>query len=187
MGQMNPLAAFQENPEKTTFQNQEAGERILLLLRQHAVVNLPWVLLALLGLLAPLVLLYFFNLLQLPLNQVIPAAFQPLVVVVYYLLLLAWAHLSFLRWYFNVYIVTDRRIVDLDYWGFLFFRLSAATLTHVEDVTYTVRGGWGVLFNYGDVFIQTAGTETNFDFTRVPQPAKVAHLIMELVKKGDQT
>lgn len=183
---MNSFSSFQENPEKTTFQNQEAGERILLLLRQHPVVNLSWATLSLLGLVVPFVLLYLFNLLQLPLNRVLPPAFQPLVVVVYYMILLAWAHLSFLNWYFNVYIVTDRRIVDLDYWGFLFFRLSTTTLAHVEDVTYTVRGGWGVFFNYGNLYIQTAGTETNFDFTCVPQPAKVAHVIMELVKRGDR-
>lgn len=182
---MTALASFQENPGNTRFQNQEEGEPILLLLRQHPIVNLSWMLPALLGLILPFVLIYFFKLLQLPLAQVLPPVFQPLVAAVYYLFLLAWTHLSFLSWYFNVYIVTDRRIVDLDYWGFLFFRLSTATITHIEDVTYTVRGGWGILFNYGDVFIQTAGTETNFDFLNVPCPAKVAQVIMTLVEKGE--
>lgn len=180
-----PLSAYQESPKRTVFQNQEEGEQIILLLRQHPIVNLSWVTLSFLGVILPLVVSFLFDFLKVPLGEVLPVAFQPLIVTTYYMMLLAWAHLSFLSWYFNVYLVTNRRVVDLDYWGFLFFRFSAATIAHIEDVTYTVRGGWGVFFNYGDLYIQTAGTEANFDFLRVPQPAKVSHVIMTLVKGGD--
>lgn len=177
------FSAYQENPKNTTFQNQEEGEKVLLLLREHPIVNLSWLVPSLFGLAAPPALIYLFGLLSISVDKILPPAFQPLAAAVYYIFLLSWVHLSFLRWFFNVYLVTDRRVVDLDYWGFLFFRLSAAAIAQIEDVTYTVRGGWGVFFNYGDLYIQTAGTETNFDFHKVPHPAKVAHVIMGLIRR----
>jgi len=175
--------SFTHHPKGVCLKNQEEGEEILLLLRQHPITNLSWIVVSVLALILPIIISYLFFQFNLSLDLLIPAVFQPLFFVTYYMLILAFIHLSFMSWYFNAYIVTNHRIIDLDYWGFLFFHVSATTIDHVEDVTYSVKGGLGFLFNFGDVFIQTAGAETNFDFLRVPDPSKVANTIMTLVKE----
>ena len=41
------------------------------------------------------------------------------------------------------------------------------------------------IFNYGDVFIQTAAEVSEFDFLAVPNPDKVAKIIEDLITKDD--
>ena len=87
-----------------------------------------------------------------------------------------------MRWFFNVYIVTDHRIFDLDYHSFLFFNVSEAPLENIQDVSFHVNGGGGIIFNYGDVFIQTAAEKAEFDFLKVPNPALVHDKITDLLQ-----
>jgi len=69
----------------------------------------------------------------------------------------------------------------MDFHGILFRNISEATLANVEDVTHTVSGTLQVVFNYGDVIVQTAGEQREFDFESVPSPARVQDIISDLV------
>lgn len=90
---------------------------------------------------------------------------------------------NFLLWYFDLSIVTNERIVDIDFPNILRKEVSATTLARVEDVTMRRGGFIRVLFNYGDIFIQTAGTELEFEFLSVPNPEQVVRIINELMGK----
>lgn len=180
------LLAYQENPAHIHFKNQEDGETVLLLLRQHMVTNLPWLLLVTVALPFPLLFMIFSSRIGLPINSLVPPAFQPFIFLAFYMIVLAFAFLSFMNWFFNVDLVTDHRIVDINYWGFLFFRVSSTTISNIQDVTYTVGGGVGVIFNYGNVNIQTAGEEPNFSFDRVPNPDKVARQLVAMMRHSNR-
>ena len=178
------LAAYVEHPKDVRVVDQPSSEKTLLLLRRHPVTNLPWMLILFLMLVTPFFLSFilegaFLGSIRFPIGV------QMLLIIFWYLLSLGYGTLSFLSWFFNIYLVTDRRIVDLDYFGFLFYRLSEAELSQIQDVTYQVGGVFRVLFNYGDVFIQTAAEEREFDFEAVPNPAQVHDLITDLVEKHD--
>ena len=101
----------------------------------------------------------------------------------WYLFSLGYGILSFLSWYFNIHLITNRRVVDLDYYGFLFYRLSEAPLYQIQDVTYQVGGVFSIIFNYGDLYVQTAAEKREFDFLRIPSPAKVHDLLTDLVEE----
>jgi len=178
------LAAYVEYPKDVRFVDQLPNEKTLLLLRRHSITNLPWMLVLFLMLIAPFFLPFilkgaFLGSIKFPIRV------QMLLTIFWYLLSLGYGTLSFLSWFFNIYLVTDRRIVDLDYFGFLFYRLSEAELSQIQDVTYQVGGVFRVFFNYGDVFIQTAAEEREFDFEAVPNPARVHDLITDLAGKYD--
>ncbi|MEK7611441.1 MAG: PH domain-containing protein [Patescibacteria group bacterium] len=176
------LLAYQEKPANVHFKNQEEGETVLLLLRQHMVTNLPWVALVIAALLFPFLFLAFTGGIGLSLNNLIPQSFQTFIFLAFYMIVLAFAFLSFMNWFFNVDLVTDHRIVDINYWGFLFFRVSSTTIVNIQDVTYSISGGAGVIFNYGNVKIQTAGEEPNFMFERIPNPDKVQRLLVSIMR-----
>ncbi len=180
------FGAYQENPTHVHFQNQEEGEEILLLLRQDLATNVGWVLAVLVLLPLPFVLLYVFSQINLSISQVIPVAFQPLAFLSYYMILLAYTLLAFMNWFFNVDIVTPKRVVDITYWGFLFFKVSTAMIENIQDVTYEISGGLGVVFNYGNVHIQTAGTEPNFVFEKIPHPDQVQEKLLSLMRGGER-
>lgn len=90
---------------------------------------------------------------------------------------------NFLNWFFNVYIITNKKIVDVDFHGILYKNISEAPLRNVEDVTSNVSGALEVIFNYGSVYVQTAGERREFEFENVSHPAKIRDIISDLVAK----
>ncbi|MEA2020660.1 MAG: PH domain-containing protein [Patescibacteria group bacterium] len=178
------LSAYTENPGDVNFAAQEPGEEVLLLLRRHPITNLPWLLVLLFLILFPfaLVLILENTLFE---NVFIPVRVRILLSILWYLFCCGYALLSFLSWFFNIYLVTDRKIVDLDYFGLLFFRVSETELSQIQDVTYSVSGAAHTLFNYGDIYVQTAAEAREFDFIAVPRPAQVHDLITDLAQLYD--
>mgnify|MGYP001570126680 CR=1 FL=1 len=106
----NPLAAFAVRPRKIKFETQDPEEYVLLLLRRHVITNVPWIVVAMIMLAVPLAVPAVF-----PMVSWVPVRFIGVATVMWYLLTAGYILESFLTWYFNVYIVTDERIVDIDF------------------------------------------------------------------------
>lgn len=177
------LSAYCENPN-VKFKDQEAGEVVLLLLRRHFVTNSGWLLASLaLVLLPPIVLIgnplpTFLSLSFLPANYLIFS------LLIWYLFVLGFVLHRFLDWFFNVTLVTNRRLVDVDYFNLLYFKVAETSYHKFQDVTYNVAGFLGTFFNFGNLFIQTAGTDPNFELSSIPHPAGVHDLITDLMNQG---
>lgn len=174
------LGSLLTHPVGIRFKDQEAGEEVILLVRQHIATKLSWSLRLLLMVASP-PLVYWGLVVKLDLFSSMPLRCFIVAGCVWYLLSVAYAFTQFLHWFFNLYIVTDRRIIDIDYWGFLHYEISEASLRSVQDVTYNVKGAMGVLFNYGNVYVQTAAAHERVDFISVPSPEKVHDIITDLV------
>jgi membrane protein YdbS with pleckstrin-like domain len=129
---------------------------------------------------APLALRWF------PLLDFLPARFQLMAVIIWYLLTIFIIFEKFLTWYFNVNIITDERIIDVDFNNLIYKEISEAEINKVQDVTYRMGGAIRTLFHYGDVFIQTAGTEENFEFLAIPRPEQVAKLLDQLREEEER-
>ena len=76
--------------------------------------------------------------------------------------------------------MTNERVVDVDFYNLIDKRVSEASLSKIQDVSYTTAGVFGTLFNYGDVFIQTAAEVSEFKFDLVPFPEKVVQVLGDL-------
>lgn len=83
-------------------------------------------------------------------------------------------------YYLNVQIITDERIVDINQKSLLSHQTSELNLDRFQDVTTEVVGPMANLFDYGVVRVQTAGEMKNFVFNNIPNPHKVAKIILEL-------
>ncbi len=153
---MHPLTAFAVNPSHLRFETQEEAEKIVLFLRQHFVVNVPWILVTILLIIAPTVIFpLLFRVLSL--NMALPASYYVVGALFWYLVTFGFALSSFIGWFFNIYIVTNERIVDIDFYYLLYKRFSQAELTKIQDINYTSGGIVAALFNYGNVTVETAG------------------------------
>jgi len=173
------LASYCPEP-KIHFKDQEEKEVILLLLRRHLVTNFWWLLLFLALPTVPFLVFY---------GGFLPIDFGKLPPT--YLHVITWTWLgfdlgffliNFMDWFFNITLITSFRIVDMDYINLLYFRVSETAFNRVEDVTYEVSGLPQILFNYGNVSLQTAGTEERFEVGQVPRPAGVHDLITDLME-----
>lgn len=171
-----------ENPRDCRFEGQDIDEKILLLLRAHPIVNLSWIIPAILLFIAPLFVSRIFLFLNLDLSQ-IPQSFELVFLIINYLLVLIIVFEGFLHWYFNVYIVTDKNIVDVDFHSILFKNIDVAPLRNIEDTSSQMGGILNSIFNYGDVVIQTAGTSRNIDLESVSRPHYIADFILDEAHK----
>ena len=107
-------------------------------------------------------------------------------VIIWYLLTTIIIFERFLTWYFNVNIITDERIIDIDFNNLIYKEISDAKIDKVQDITYKMGGAIRTLFHYGDVYIQTAGTEPNFEFLAVPKPEQVVKILNQLREEEEK-
>jgi hypothetical protein len=169
-----PLSAFLARPRHLNFETQLDGEEVILLLRRHLITQIQWVAVTLVMIFAPLVLTNF------PLLRFLPSRFQFIVILMWYLLTFAIALEDFLGWYFNVYIVTDERVIDIDFYNLIYKEISDTEIENIEDVTVTVGGVLQTVFNYGSVEIQTAAQIPQLEFEYVPKPGVVSEVLKQL-------
>jgi len=157
------------------FESQHDDEETIMALRSHPITQVFWVINAFIILL----ILFFVNML-LPMifnvNQIIFINLFGLVFVFFY----SWY--NFLNWYFNVGIITNQRVIDVDYYYILYKEITVADLAKIQDITVKTGGFLGSLLNYGNIFIQTAGTDPNIEFINISKPNRVREIIDGLTK-----
>ncbi|MBI3558804.1 hypothetical protein HY085_00240, partial [Candidatus Gottesmanbacteria bacterium] len=149
------FAAFAAFPKGINFTGEHDGEEIILLLRAHPVTNVPWLLITFLLLLIPLVIFPFLGVLGLPIGPGAGLAFF----LLWYLGSFTYAFINFLSWYFNVGIITNERIVDIDWNSITNREVTVALISKIQDVTPKQIGVLSSIFDFGSIYVQTAGTE----------------------------
>lgn len=182
---MNVLSSFCHNPKDVSFQTQKEKESIILFLRSHVITNLSWFLITFILIILPPITLtllsnFGFNVLFVP----AASRFALVFTLFYYLLVCSYVFINFLHWFYNVFIVTSQRVVDIDYSDIVVHNIAVTSLSHVQDVNYTQSGFIPTFFNYGNLFVQTAGNEMNFEALSIPKPREATHIIGDLTGKG---
>lgn len=167
-------------PPKTHFETQQDDEEVVLFLRQHPVVMVPWILAVLVALTLPSVFEFF------PPYAGLPATFQWVITMMWYLFVAGYAFAKLMSWFFNIYILTDERIVDVDFTNILYRKISTAKIEEIQDVSVVASGAFETFFNYGSVHIQTAAVIPEFEFLQVPRPDKVATIIQQMIDLEEQ-
>ncbi|MEK7506820.1 MAG: PH domain-containing protein, partial [Patescibacteria group bacterium] len=79
----------------------------------------------------------------------------------------------------DVWLVTDHRVIDSRQIGFFNRVVAEARLNRVQDVTTHVSGFFETLLNFGQVEVQTAGTEQRISFKQVPNPNVIKEAILK--------
>jgi hypothetical protein len=99
-------------------------------------------------------------------------------------LLFLWLYIFFvwIDYYFDVWVITNERIINIEQKSLFTRVISEVTLTRVQDVTAKIEGFFPTLLDFGDILVQTAGEEKHFHFRNIPQPEKYKEEIMMLVK-----
>ncbi len=142
---------------------------------------------SILMLITPLLIMQVFDVNQINTFRFVPAKYQILLIAIWYLLTLLYIFEEFIIWYFNVYIITNKRLIDIDFKGFWRKRISEASYDNVEDVTYQTNKFWHVLFDYGDISMQTAAEKSEFEFDAIPKPALVHDTLTNLIEDYKKT
>lgn len=188
-GKVSLFGSLIANPKGTKFETQNDGEQIMLLLRSHPVTNMGWV--AFIFLIFPIPLFWK----SFPLISSLSPVLELALTLLCYLGLALFALNKFLTWFYSVFIVTDERIIDVDFYGLLYKNVDVTQIKNIEEVNYSQAGILGNTFNFGDVVVQTASEQRTaeksergaaFTFESVPEPDKVAGVISELMQQEEE-
>jgi len=176
----SPLSSFLARPKVFTFDARDDDEEIILVLRRHWLTNASWIITAILMIFAPLFLLSF------SLWGIFPPNYRLILAVFWYLLTFAIAFENFLSWYFNVFILTEERVIDIDFYNLLDKKMSEAKISMIQDVTSKTSGLSQTLFNYGTILIQTASEIPLIKIDRIPNPDLVLQVLQQMRSEEEQ-
>lgn len=183
-------------PSDLTFDVQNPGEIVYIMMRKHFFTNFSWLFKAVISALLPLLVLLIINTLTIDGRKYllvdfvgkVSGLFWLVAVLVYYSVVESYAVGNFLDWYYNIYLVTNERIIHMHFKILTGKMVSEATLGKIEDISQQIFGFFPSIFNYGDVLVQTAAEKSRFQFKSVSDPSWFRDVLGDLVsltKKGE--
>ena len=89
---------------------------------------------------------------------------------------------QFVDYYLDVWVVTNRRIINIEQKGLFYRTISEQRLYRIQDVTSEVKGFLPTFLHYGNIHIQSAGEKHWFNFKEIPNPYEVRKRILELIE-----
>ena len=182
---VNILCSFCHKPKGLSFQTQKEDETIILFLRSAFLgKNLSWIIMSVILIILPPIIAVFLTNTNLGFfNSSEISRFIIVFLLFYYLFIFNYAFLNFLTWFYNVFIVTTERIIEINYSDVVVHDMAETKLSHIEDVRYAQSGFVPSFLDSGNIYIQTAGTEENFEVRGVPKPREITNIIEDLIKK----
>lgn len=155
----------------------EDGEHIVLEIRRHLFVFYARI--------AFIVVLFFIPLFFAPLLiSTASAAGAPggiMFTFYFFVWLLALWVIFFMHWtdyYLDVWIVTNRRVIDVEQKGVFHFEVSTFRLEQIQDVTIEVKGVLATFLKFGTIHIHTAGESPDFVIRDAANPIDVKEALI---------
>lgn len=167
------MAKTQKDKRPKSFEDQYDDESVLFVFRRHPIVMRKGLVFGMLG----------------PLIGIIPAAINPnLGFGVFFGGLLVGTALgmiifgiSWVPWYYSVFIVTDQRFIQISQKGFFHRGVSDITLNQIQFMNYEIAGVEQTLLGFGTIIIQTYVGDLVID--DVHHPAKIQRKIQNILRE----
>lgn len=87
-------------------------------------------------------------------------------------------------WALNAFVLTNQRILDFDQRGLMYRVVSATEYAKIQDVSYSTKGLWQLLFRLGTIHLQTAADQANLELHFVAKPEHTVALINRQMKEA---
>lgn len=173
--------SFKAFPKELNFLDKERDENIVLVLRTPFFRYIPQMIAMLLTLLLPLII-------YLPISEEEGSrTFMIAMMLIAVMIVITFLIFAVLRWYYNVGIITDKRVLDIDFHNIMSHSVAEARLEKIVDITVKQKGIEGSIFDVADIHIQTAGSNPEIVFSKIPRARDVQNILYELLenrKKG---
>lgn len=164
-------------PSPSQFTKKE-GERNLLVLHKHWFTLTGSLLKFFLFFILPLFLFSFIF----SLSYLFSSFFWTILFLGWLLVGVSYFLYEWIVWYYDIYIITNKRIIDIEQKSLFYRIVSEASLDKIQDVTYQIEGPTATFFNFGTVKVQTAGAQEMISFDGVSNPEGVVSKINEALK-----
>ena len=153
------------------FADQFEDEEVLFVFRKHPVVMRRGLIIAGLGLLLGVMVVFWK-----PTYQALALGFVGGLVLGAILALPYWV-----TWYFSVFIVTDRRLIQITQKGFFHKSVVDMGLNQIQMVNYQVAGLQETMLGFGTIVMQTF--VGNLVIHNIAHPAKIQKKLLEILRE----
>lgn len=181
----NFLGEVLYRPSNTILVNKKENEEIFLLVRSDWIVNMPWILKSIFYLLLPIIIYFLFpvflNLLNYNITINVPISIIFGFVLFYYSIMFTYIFIHIIDWYYDIFIVTNDRIIDIDFSPWYGYSIKEAPLVNIQDIQETSKGFFAVIFDYGDIIAKTSSDNGVLNLEKIPQVHKVRTILHNLV------
>lgn len=92
---------------------------------------------------------------------------------------------SWMSWYFSVFIVTDRRLIQITQKGLFHRSVIDMSLAQIRMVNYQIAGLQQTLLGFGTIMMQTSVGDLVVH--EIPHPAKIQKKLLEILRGAGVT
>lgn len=153
------------------------NEKILLVVRKHWFVMARTAILFFVLLFVPLIGAILFPYIKTLFGEDLLYAGTNFFVSLYFAALSAFLFFEWMDYYLDTWIITSRRIIDVEQQGLFSRHVAEIPLSRVQDITIEVNGILETLLGFGTIRIQTAG-ERDFFIHDVPRLQELKNVIL---------
>lgn len=177
-----PLCRFASVPQRI-FPTQRNEEKIFIISRRHIVDFFPFLMINISLFIVPI--LIFIVLFSNIIGVVSTASVELRELIIigtmsYYLSVAVIFLTGWITYYYDSFIVTNDRIVEVVQNGLFSRNIHELAFEQIEDVSYSTKGILATLFGAGNIEIQTAGTQRNFIVRNIAKPQISTEIIQQL-------
>jgi hypothetical protein len=158
------------------FPGQHEDEEVAFIFRQHPLVMRKQLIF---GLMAITLAVLPFDFVEVHETPWMASLFGKILIATPILVFFWWFH-RWVGWYYSVYIVTDRRIVEIHQKGFFDRAVQEWQLDKIYNVNYHINGLQAVMFGFGDITAQTIMGD--FVMPIIHKPTEIHRQLIEAVR-----
>lgn len=93
---------------------------------------------------------------------------------------------SIIDYLLDVWVITDKRIIDVRQNGFFSRTISEQMLSKVQDISSDIHGFFPTVFKYGNLTVQTAAENNKIYFEEISDPETVRNLLIRMCDSGEK-
>ncbi len=164
----------------------EHNEHIVAIIRKHWFSSI--IELVMLGVIALVPLFAYPFLKPYLFHDVTTQAFYILLYVYFVYIIALWI-IAFIYWtdyYLDMWIVTNKRIVDIEQKSLFYREVSSLRLERIQDVKIQIHGFLDTFLKMGTIYVQTAGVEQEFKIPFAADPIQVKEVIMKAYTEASE-
>lgn len=95
--------------------------------------------------------------------------------------------ISWVKWYYSVYILTTHRIKIINQNGLFDREVVDLTLNNIQSVNYHIKGMQAALFKYGDIIVETLSGGEDLKLEKIHHPVGFQQKIQKAAHKFSST
>lgn len=89
----------------------------------------------------------------------------------------------FTDFYLDKWIITNKRIIDIEQIGFFARETSSIRFNYIQDISAKSKGLFETIFRFGTLTVQSAGTVQEFELTLAPNPVAQKEFIIDFKQR----